>query len=251
MTAGWIQPLITAALDYIYPRACACCHNMLHNDEAFVCHDCEDALVPIQPPICPTCGSPVLEEKPDQKRCGNCLRGTVYFEQIRAGLDYNDERVRNMIHTFKFEYVHAMAKELSRFMIPAFDTYYKNEIMDAIVPVPLHKSRQRQREFNQSLLLAEYPAKHTGLPLRSDWVIRSRWTQPQTRLKPDERIQNIQGAFSVRHPGEVKDQTILLIDDVVTTGSTVNELSRVLREHGAKRILVLSLARAYTQIKLR
>lgn len=251
MITGWIQPLFEAALDFIYPRACVCCHCELFGESSIFCHDCENSLSHIQSPICPTCGSPVLEDHSDQNRCGNCPSGKHYFGNIRAELDYNDENVQRMIHTYKFEYIQPLAKDLSRYMIQTYDAHYANENIDAIVPVPLHKSRQRQREFNQSFLLAQYVAKHSDLPLQNDWIIRSRKTQPQTTLNLDERMKNIQNAFSVSKPDAVIDQTILLIDDVVTTGSTINELSRILHEHGAKRILVLSLARAYAQIKLK
>jgi ComF family protein len=151
-----------------------------------------------------------------------------------------------MIHAFKFEYMHSMVSGLSKYLVLAYEQYYTHEQIDLILPVPLHKSRLRQREFNQAHLLAKHFADDVRIPLRDGLVVRNRSTQPQSHLKPDERMKNVKDAFSIRNPDEVNGKTILIIDDIVTTGSTVNEMSKVLRECGATRILVLSLAIAYT-----
>lgn len=239
-----IQPLIDAVLDFIYPRVCVCCNHELELDESFICQSCEDSLTYIQTPICFACGSPVFRESVE--RCDNCLREHIYYDQIRSELDYNDELVRQMIHAFKFEYMNSMVSGLSKYLILAYEQYYTHEQIELILSVPLHKSRLRQREFNQAHLLAKHFANEIHLPLRDDLAIRNRSTQPQSQLKPDERMKNVKDAFSILNPDEVSGKTILIIDDIVTTGSTVNEMSKVLRECGATRILVLSLARAYT-----
>lgn len=239
-----IQPLIDAVLDFIYPRVCVCCNHELESDESFICQSCEDSLTYIQTPICHTCGSPVFRE--GIEKCDNCLRKQIYYDQVRSELDYNDELVRQMIHAFKFEYMNSMVNGLSKYLVLAFEQYYSHEKIDLILSVPLHKSRLRQREFNQAHLLAKHFADDVHIPLCDDLVVRNRSTQPQSQLKPNERMKNVKDAFSIRKPDEVNGKTILIIDDIVTTGSTVNEMSKVLRESGAKRIFALSLARAYT-----
>lgn len=247
MYSAWIKPLVTASLGLIYPRACTCCSNVLSPDEQQICESCKQSLFHLKQPICQICGSPVKKDNPGCVRCHNCPHDSIQFERSRALLDYNDSNVRQMIHTFKFEYFHGMAEDLSQFLVEGFNQYFQDENIDFIVPVPLHKRRQRHREFNQSYLLAKHLSDEIHIPINDDLVIRNRWTKPQTQLTRNERQSNIRGAFSVIDPDTVQNQTILIIDDVVTTGSTVNELSAVLKQNGAARILVLSLARAYTQ----
>ncbi len=250
MIAGIVKPFLLAALDYIYPRACVCCYAPLTFDDSFLCQNCHHDIVRIHPPICETCGSPVRDENLNRKRCGNCPGGKIFFEQVRSELDYNDERVHRMIHAFKFEYFHSMAAGLSEFLFQAYQRYYENEPIDGMISVPLHKRRQRHREFNQSQLLTRHLADKTNIPQLCDVVIRNRWTRPQVHLKPEERSQNVRGAYTVIRPDAIKGKNLLIVDDIVTTGSTVNELSKELHENGAKRMLVLSLARAYTQHKM-
>lgn len=242
---GIIQPFVDAMLEFVYPRACVCCNDELTLDETSICQSCEETLTHIQPPICLTCGSPVLEEHVEQ--CINCFKGKMYFDQVRSALDYNDDHVRQMIHTFKFDFIESIVDDLSAFLQEAFQSYYSHESVDFVMSVPLHKSRLRHREFNQSHLLAKQFAEDIHIPLRDDIVIRHKNTKAQSQLKPEERHKNIQGAFIVIKPEDVINKTILIIDDIVTTGSTANEMSKVLRENGASRIMILSLARAYTQ----
>ena len=116
-------------------------------------------------------------------------------------------------------------------------------LFDAISPVPLHATRRREREFNQAAVLAEFLASRTGKPLLP-CLRRTRYTTTQTRLDRQERMENLRGAFSVRHASEVIGRHLLLIDDIFTTGSTVEECSRVLRNAGAASVRVLTVARA-------
>jgi len=112
-----------------------------------------------------------------------------------------------------------------------------------IMAVPLHPKRLREREFNQSILLAREISKALKLPLILNNLQRIRWTRPQIELKGKERLMNVKGAFTLRDPKEVKGKSILLIDDVYTTGATVQECSKVLKKAGAEKIYVLTLAR--------
>ena len=115
---------------------------------------------------------------------------------------------------------------------------------DAIIPIPLYKDRLRQREFNQSALLAKYTAKKTGTSLLVNCLVKVNDTQPQVGLSSKERRQNVKNAFGVEQQELIKGKNILLMDDVITTGATVRECSRVLKKAGAKDIYVLALAHA-------
>jgi ComF family protein len=114
---------------------------------------------------------------------------------------------------------------------------------DLIVPVPLHPARLRQREFNQALLVADHLAQALQVPLSCEHLVRIRATRPQTELDRAERTRNVRHAFAVRHSPELEDRRVLLVDDVLTTGATVNECARALRRAGAASVTVLTLAR--------
>ncbi len=115
--------------------------------------------------------------------------------------------------------------------------------LDVVLPVPLHPIRLRQREFNQSLLLAHELSRELRLPLLFDILERNRWTRPQVELDGEERRKNVRKAFSIKRPEQIERLRVLLIDDVYTTGATVNECARVLKKAGAKAVHVLTLAR--------
>jgi ComF family protein len=115
--------------------------------------------------------------------------------------------------------------------------------LDLAMPVPLHGSRLRQRGFNQALLLAQGVCGRFSVPLSFDNLYRTRHTRPQVELSGRERAENVRGAFAVARPGEVRDRKVLLIDDVFTTGATMNECAKVLKDAGAASVTVLTLAR--------
>jgi ComF family protein len=116
--------------------------------------------------------------------------------------------------------------------------------IDLIVPIPLHKTRLRQRGFNQALLLASGIGKRFHIPLSYDNLVRLRATRPQVELSGEERIKNVAGAFSLVRPRDVRSKTIILVDDVFTTGATMNECAAVLKDAGAAHVMALTVARA-------
>jgi ComF family protein len=144
------------------------------------------------------------------------------------------------IHLFKYSKKVNWSKPLGRLLCTRVSDFGK---LDAILPVPLHSKRLRQREFNQSLLLARVVSLASGIPLQANNLRRVRWTQPQIELNGDERRKNVRGVFKVIRPDQVQDRSILLIDDVYTTGATVNECARVLKKAGAQTVNVLTVAR--------
>jgi ComF family protein len=119
----------------------------------------------------------------------------------------------------------------------------ENLHVDLIMPVPLHSDRLRTREFNQSLLLADHIARHLTRPVSANNLVRRVATDPQTTLSRQARLRNLRKAFAVRSPHEIVDRRVLLIDDVFTTGTTVNECAKTLKKTGAESVTVLTLAR--------
>jgi ComF family protein len=149
-----------------------------------------------------------------------------------------------VVQKFKYGRKVSLGKPLGRLMASGCGGFIEQTGADLIVPVPLHLKRLRWRGFNQSLLLARQVGRACGTRVDPFLLARRRETPPQTQLSEEERRKNMRGAFAVTSGGSVQDRTILLIDDVYTSGATVNECSRALRRAGAKAVYVLTLARA-------
>jgi competence protein ComFC len=149
-----------------------------------------------------------------------------------------------MIHQLKYEGRLYLRAPLGRWLAETLDDDRLNEPKcDALIPVPLHRRRLRQREFNQAEELSRVVTRLRGVPTWTHVLRRVRYTTTQTQLSREERMENLRGAFEVRHTEEVKGRDLVLVDDVFTTGSTVEECSRVLRRAGAASVRVITVAR--------
>lgn len=246
MPASTLKSMALSLLDLIYPPVCAGCGKEQTHAEERVCPDCLHHFRIFPSPYCGRCGAPVAsaEESQPGKPCRNCPAGPVYFDQAHSLYSYEDERVKRVIHALKFHYQTGLAPLLARLMEHGYAVFFSGGRFDWVVPVPLHKSRRREREFNQSTLISQALVEKKNIPLREDIVIRVRPTIPQASLSPARRARNLVGAFAVPRPAEVRDRRVLVVDDVMTTGATVNEVCAVLRQAGAEYIAVLTLSRA-------
>ncbi len=150
------------------------------------------------------------------------------------------EAVAEAIHLFKYSGKADWAVPLGRLMASRVGEFGS---VDAIVPVPLHPRRLREREFNQSLLLAWEVGKRCGAPVLADHLRRLRWTKPQVELSGGERRKNVRRAFGVHNTHGIQGRSILVVDDVLTTGATVNECAHALKRAGARKVFILTLAR--------
>jgi ComF family protein len=218
---------------------------------ALCCRDCVQALKAISEPLCPCCGILFKQPHIDNHLCGDCILQPKLFRMARAAMVY-DQQSMAIIHRFKYAGKTQLARPFGGLMHYAYSRYWRHDAIDLIIPVPLHNQKFRCRGFNQSyLMVASWKAMATAKPplthnqsLRTDVLIRNRATAPQTGLGRRQRSKNIKGAFSVRRPEAVKGKTVLLVDDVYTTGATVDECARMLLHAGAALVDVLTLARA-------
>ena len=218
---------------------------------SFCCSDCVNALVAISPPMCTCCGVPLKNGQDQNSLCGDCITQPKKFRMARAGMAC-DQQLMAVIHRFKYAGKTQLARPLGGLMLSAFMRQWEGEKVDLVLPVPLHPQKFRSRGFNQSYLLihswkAIDSAMHIALsdiPIHTDVLIRSKATVPQTGLGRRQRLKNIKGVFSVRFPEKVYGKNLLVVDDVYTTGATVNECARILLKFGAERVDVLTLARA-------
>ncbi len=194
--------------------------------------------------LCPSCGkqfeSPAaLSQSPDH-RCLSCRQFPPAYDQALS-VGYFEGSLREAIHQFKYRPCKALGKPLAAWVTKNIRPVSG---VDCIMPVPLHVSRLRHRGFNQALLIAHELSTTFSIPLSYHNLRRVRPTRPQVELTGEERIKNVSGAFSLKRSHEVRGRDILLVDDVHTTGATMNECASVLKDAGAARVTALTIARA-------
>jgi ComF family protein len=175
-------------------------------------------------------------------RCGACVLTPPTYDQARAVGLYTGV-LRDLIHALKYQRVYGLVQPLGDLLRQHFSMHWSENPPEALVPVPLHRNRLRTREFDQALALARHVSQSVGIPLWADVLIRHRPTRSQVSLSAAERQRNIRGAFTVQKPQQCPGKALLLIDDVYTTGATVQECARLLRQAGATRVDVYTLAR--------
>jgi competence protein ComFC len=227
-------------LDFIFPPVCAICENELKIGEQFICGDCYLNIEFIESHFCHRCGAP-LER--DRKTCRHCRGIKFHFEKVRAVATYVSP-LSEMIHFLKYNRKTHIANRLGIFMGNVFQSDSELFSSDIIVPVPLHRARKRERGYNQSKLLAQVVSDISGKTLIDDSIIRKKATKSQTMLAVDERVENLRDAFAVVAPEKIKGKNIVIIDDVLTTGTTLEEMAKTLIREGAASVSCLVLARA-------
>jgi len=246
--------LLNDLIDLIYPPRCGVCKvftwhgGAIHEGEEIgFCRDCYDAFEEVAPPLCVFCGGPFSAGSGPDHACENCLRKRPHYDIARAPYLYEGPLMR-AIHDLKY----AGKTHLARSLGPLLGSYAVNWLGRGggllVMPVPLHPSRLRERGFNQSLLLARHVASRLGADLDYLSLRRVRPTKPQTQLTSEERRKNVRRAFGIDEKASLKGRPILLIDDVATTGSTLNECSDSLKKAGAKEVYCLVLARTAVQV---
>ncbi|HEY5791718.1 MAG TPA: ComF family protein [Chthoniobacterales bacterium] len=235
------QPWLKAAIEVALPAHCVSCGNAARRGAAF-CRDCRRRLPRIRGARCEVCSEP-FSAADEGLVCTNCRGRNFYFVATIASYRANGE-IRELIHRLKYNRELHLRRPLGWLLRRnLLDDRLRGVKFDGLVPVPLHPLREREREFNQSRLLAEELAQRAKVPVWDD-LKRIRATETQTHFDRHERMQNLRGAFVLRRMDRVPGQTLALIDDVFTTGSTLNECARVLLEAGARTVWALTVARA-------
>jgi ComF family protein len=232
-------------LNLVFPPVCPVCQTPLNGKGADLplCPTCRTAIKPIQPPYCPRCGLPVPSGDGEGYVCGPCLQEKKYFEVHRSSGLY-EGALKEAIHTFKYRGVFSFVRFFGDLLQPTLQTLSRDYPVDVMIPVPLHIRRLRERGFNQALLLVKELSKRIGIPYEGSALKKIKDTPVQISLKKRERRKNLTGAFQVTDTEALKGKSVVLVDDVYTTGATVNECSRTLLKAGAERVAVLTVARA-------
>ncbi len=221
--------MVSAILDLIFPPHCVGCGR----SGALVCEGCWESFTPLGPQVCPVCGSPVSASR-------RCHAGSLHFRWARSAFLF-DGPCREAIHALKYKRRAPLAEALVERM--ASHLHLPDHSFEMLVPVPLHSERQAERGFNQAAMLAVALGTRLRLPVTSEALLRIRPTRSQVDLSLEERHENVSGAFQGSEE-LVARRSVLLVDDVYTTGATLGACALALRHAGASDVVAVTLARA-------
>lgn len=199
-----------------------------------------DLLRFISRPMCPVCGLPLYFEPNVEDMCAECMVGEYAYDAVRSALEYDDYSKAMIFGLKRAGHRHGL-KLMAQWMVLAGADMIEQG--DAFVPVPLHFTRQARRGYNQALWLAAALSRQTRRPVMKDVLIRTKSTPPQGIMNNTARRKNVSGVFAVSNPDKIRNKRLVIIDDVFTTGATVDACAAVLKQAGARHVSILTLAR--------
>jgi ComF family protein len=236
--ASSVRFLLKSLADFVYPPICYGCDAEV--EEGLVCEGCRLALFTHELAVCPKCGRPCTRTA---ETCGQC-QTPFSLSRVRA-LGLYVPPFDKLVQAFKYSGKTKVGELLGRALAALVEQDEVLAAADAVCPVPLHPARLRERGFNQSLLLAAAISMSTRIPL-AECLTRTRYTPTQTaKAKPEKRWKNVEGAFQIRPAAGVAGKTVLLVDDVMTTGATLDQAAKALLEGGAASVLGAVVAAAH------
>ena len=236
---SFFRTVYRTVLDFIVPPLCPICKKRVLFTHG-LCSECFSKIHFICRPYCEICGKPFEFDIPEETRCGACCKKNPIFTKARSAFIY-DSFSAKLILPFKHSDHLELAPLLTNLLYRAGRDLFSET--DLIIGVPLHRFRHIKRKYNQADVLAKRLAEKSHIPYHSAILTRKRATISQGHMKAAERKRNVAGAFGIKNKHLIKDKNILLIDDVFTTGATINECSKILLKNGAAKVFVLTLAR--------
>ncbi len=247
LPASWLADARDALASILIPAPCRLCGALLnHASRIPVCQECLDGFSRIPQKICAVCGLPLpdIAEAPGEAlRCSACHLETYAFDRARSFAVYENEVVRAIV-MLKFERIEPLARWFAKRLAEIYTRNAEILCADVVVPVPLHRDREKERGYNQAELLSKPLAKLLRLPHRGVLLVRTRPRPAKLVLTLHERWAAVRGAFETRPGSQVDNLRVLLLDDVMTTGATLDACSKALRDAGAKSVVALTVARA-------
>lgn len=234
--------IAAGALDLLYPRACAGCGADMSAYAGYLCWDCLASLPYVHDPFCDRCGDPVDGMVSHDFECSWCREVEPAFERARSVVRYRG-MVCSLLQQFKYQRQTHLAVDFGVLLAGCVGAYYGDIVFDEVTYVPLHPCKGRERSFNQSGLLATEVGRRLGVPVLYSSLRRIRFTRTQTRLSAAERRRNVDGAFEAVKGDWIRSRRILLVDDVMTTGATLNACAEALMRAGAYSVHAVTVAR--------
>jgi ComF family protein len=239
LVKSWLEP----ALGFLYPEVCQICEaNRATAEVGYVCGACAAKVAVIAPPYCAQCGRPFPGEITGEFVCSQCREAKLHFVQARSAVVFEGV-VQTIIHRYKYNRAMWFEPFLANLLVTVAQPALAGGRWDYLVPAPLHRLKLREREFNQAERLAARLGRACGIPLNTKLIERVENTPSQTRMTREERAANVRRAFAVRPGATLAGARVVVVDDVMTTGATVNACARVLRQAGAAEVGVWTLAR--------
>ncbi|MBQ7535877.1 MAG: ComF family protein [Stomatobaculum sp.] len=223
--------------DSLFPRRCPVCGDIVSPPGYQVCRNCFPKLLFVEPPVCMKCGKGLTDES--EAFCSTCASAERSFE-YGAALLYYDDIMRRAVSGIKYNNRREYIKPFAKMFWLRWGKVLREMNADCLVPVPLHPSRFKKRGFNQAELLARELGVLSGIPVRTDLLFREKRTEAQKELTPDQRIRNLQKAFRA-DPEKVDVSSVILVDDIYTTGSTAEACTRALKEAGVQKVYTACL----------
>lgn len=234
---------VNSGLAFFYPEVCQLCGQARATpSQGFVCSECRRQIRLIEPPFCERCGYPYPGAITQPFECSNCRDLDYAFSYARSAVAARDTFLE-VIHRYKYNRALWFEPLLVELLVTCAGLQLRAQKWDCIVPVPLHPTKEREREFNQAERMGRGLSRATGIPLKAHWLRRVVPTRTQTRLTREERLANVRDAFTLKGSAPAQGQKIVLIDDVFTTGATTNACARVLRRAGAAEVCVWTVGR--------
>ena len=236
---GWLN----AGLAFVYPEICQLCSAARATPaEGYVCGGCRAKVRFIQPPFCERCGLPFEGDINTRFECANCRETERHFRSARSAVVARDPALE-VIHRYKYQRALWFEPFLAEMLIRAAGPAFGERKPDMIVPVPLHPTKRREREFNQAERLADRLSAATQVPVNKRLLRRVLPTQTQALLSREERLANVRNAFAMRDGQHLNGESIVLLDDVFTTGATTGACAKTLVAAGAGEVCVWTVAR--------
>ncbi len=272
--------LLSHAINLIFPAECNICDRTVSSDAVtpYFCRDCWQDIEWFNCLCCPRCGLPYVTPCTDRGSksyagqyvaghlCGHCREEPPHFDEavsagryagalaeavklfkykkkIQLGKRLTEQALKSPLFENTLQALHKPESHNSIWGCPAYRSDTASYAQTVIVPVPLHAKRLREREFNQSAIIGSVIGKRYGIPVAANTLMRHRNTRPQVELDGRDRKENVTGAFSVEDRSLIEGREIILVDDVYTSGSTVNECTRVLKKNGAEKVYIVTIAR--------
>lgn len=232
-----MRKLYKEVIELVFPRRCPLCDEIVMPKGKLICPECAEKIRYIREPRCKKCGKGLREE--EQEYCYDCTHKPHDYEKGLALYEYHS--VQDSIYRFKYEGRQEYADFYGMDMARRLGEEMKSWKGEAMIPVPIHYTRRNKRGFNQAELLANALSRYSGIPVREDMVKRCKKTVPQKKLDHHGRQNNLKKAFKIVQD-DVKLKTIILVDDIYTTGSTIDAVARELKSAGVKKVYYIALS---------
>jgi competence protein ComFC len=233
---SFLESGIRNVIDFVYPPLCLLCEDR-SEDGYWLCPACCNRIQ--------KSSHVIFQQRPEDFVY---LSEELFFDGVFTCWEFNSD-LEQLVHQMKYSQMKNLARHFGKTAGKVLTSHLNSEVFQLMLPIPLHKVRQRERGYNQSERVCEGLYESLAIPIQKDILVRKRYTRTQTDLSAEERQDNMRDVFRVRRPERIKSKSVLIVDDVVTTGSTMNSCAKVLKEAGARTVVCIALARPSIRAK--